>query len=148
MATTVTNGTLVVTIKEELTLNGKQQGGTIIKSIAACDEVYKRIITLTADTSHDVASFAGTPGAACEFDTDLIQYIRVTNLDDTTDLVVTYGGSTSAAQVVPAGCSSMLFRKGVKGATSDAAQTSGNDIASLYLRSSAAIDVELMIVST
>tara|TARA_R100000353_G_C6503636_1_gene194756 strand:- start:527 stop:973 length:447 start_codon:yes stop_codon:yes gene_type:complete len=148
MATTVTNGTLVVTIKEELTLNGKEQGGTIIKSISSCDEVFKRIITLAADTSHDVASFVSSPGTACEFDTDTLEYIRVTNLDDTTSLIVTYGGSTSAALTVPAGCSSILFKKGIKGATSDAALTADNDIASLYLRSTAAIDVELMIVNT
>ena len=43
MATTVTNGTLKVTITEQCYLNGKNQGGSQTFSVSSVDEIYNRI---------------------------------------------------------------------------------------------------------
>ena len=42
-------GVLTVTIKEELALNGTQQGGINTLSIASVTQSFKRLVTLPAD---------------------------------------------------------------------------------------------------
>ena len=44
MASTITASTLKVTIREEIELNGVQQGGVNTLSIGSINEVYKRIV--------------------------------------------------------------------------------------------------------
>ena len=84
MTTTLTPGTLVVTISETVTLNGQEANSqntlTLSNNIA---EAYKRILTvptageITLYTTHD------TDVAGAQLDDDLIKYARITNKDDT-----------------------------------------------------------------
>ena len=88
MATTVTNGTLKVTITEQCYLNGKNQGGSQTLSISNVDEVSKRVVTvLTAGIEllkfHDTA-------AAGQFVYGDVRYIRMTNLDDENHIYLTF----------------------------------------------------------
>ena len=89
MATTVSTATLSVQIKEEITLNGTAYDQTITKSITGIGNVSKRIFTIPAGTTATLAEFLSTSTGE-EFDTEDTKYIRVTNLDDTNEVILTF----------------------------------------------------------
>ena len=95
--------TLTVTITEDLTLNGIQQGGTVTDTEASIASVYKRIITCAPNVDTTIASFQADPHTASgpHFDRETTKYIRVTNLssDDVVSLSlqIAAAGGTSAA---------------------------------------------------
>ena len=105
MATTVTNGTLKVTITEQCYLNGKNQGGSQTFSISNVDEVYNRVITCPANSETTLAHFHSSvaDGTLAPLDIEDVRYIRVTNLDDTTSVTLSLqsdvGEDDSAADV-------------------------------------------------
>ena len=72
MASTVSSATLKVTIREEIELNGHQQGGTTTKSINV------------GVTANKVGYMAGL------LDDGDVRYIRITNLDDTNFISLTF----------------------------------------------------------
>ena len=79
MATRLTTSTLRVTIEEDLTLNGVQQGTTNVLTIPSIAEVSKRIINVpTSEVGLLAMSTAVAAGAYVESD---VRYIRITNLD-------------------------------------------------------------------
>lgn len=77
--------TLVSTITESITLNGKERGSVNTLSIASVTEVFHRIVTCPTGQDTTVATFASTAddstGAAGSLDVENVKYIRVTNLD-------------------------------------------------------------------
>ena len=84
---------LKVTIREELTLNGYDQGAKNTLTISDVDEVFKRIVTCPANNETTVARFRSSVGNAsgtATFDSALdvqdVKYVRVTNLDSSNDL--------------------------------------------------------------
>ena len=88
MTTTLTPGTLVVTINEQVTLNGQEANSvntlTLTNNIA---ETYKRILTvptseIVAWTTHD------TDVAGSQFDDDLVKYARITNKHGDNNIIV------------------------------------------------------------
>jgi len=86
MASTITASTMKVTISENITLNGRQQGGSQTFSIASINEIFKRIVTCPANQDTTVALFQSAVSDNIEslgLDTQDVKYIRVTNLDDT-----------------------------------------------------------------
>ena len=88
MASTVSSATLKVTIKEEIELNGQQQGGTNTLSISNVNEISKRIVSITT-SKHDLISFSGTVGKGNYVLGDM-RYLRFTNLDDTNHLFLIF----------------------------------------------------------
>ena len=88
MATTVTTATLSVSVTEEITLNGTTYDQTVTKSITGVGNVSKRIHTIPASTTTTLATFSAT-GNGANFDVEEIKYIRVTNLHDTNELLIT-----------------------------------------------------------
>jgi hypothetical protein len=83
MATTVTNGTLKVTITEQCYLNGKNQGSSQTFSVASVNEVYNRIITCPASVDTTVLRTGVTVDVTdSSLDVQDVRYIRLTNLDD------------------------------------------------------------------
>tara|TARA_R110000737_G_scaffold46391_1_gene66336 strand:- start:201 stop:704 length:504 start_codon:yes stop_codon:yes gene_type:complete len=100
MASTITAGTLKVTIRESITLKGKEQGSTTELSISDINEVSSRIVTATTTeaglmgflsalsnvgvTANKVGYLAGI------YDDGDIRYIRITNLDDTNYVTLTF----------------------------------------------------------
>ena len=80
MATTITNATLTVTLKESITLNGSQQGATNTLTIASIDEVSKRIITIPT-SERTIINMGTNPGAGMFIESE-VRYIRITNKDD------------------------------------------------------------------
>ena len=115
---------LKVTIREELTLNGYDQGSKNILTISDVDEVFKRIVTCPANNETTVARFRSSVGNAsgtATFDSALdvqdVKYVRLTNLDSSNSLNLSLqievgeddtGADTSATVLVEAGKSFML----------------------------------------
>ena len=75
-------GVLTVSIKEELTLNGAQQGGVNTVSIASVTQSFKRVVTCPTGVDTTVAVFqAGTNTQDGALGLEDVKYLRVTNLD-------------------------------------------------------------------
>ena len=82
MTTTITAATLKVTITEELVLNGVDQGGTNELSCPLVNEIFKRIITVpTSEVS--IYATTDTVAGGSQFKSARVQYVRLTNKDDT-----------------------------------------------------------------
>ena len=88
MASTIPAGTLKVTIRESITLKGKEQGSTTELSISDINEVASRIITVPVSEVEIIAmSTAVSSGTFVEGN---VRYIRITNLDDTNHVSLTF----------------------------------------------------------
>ena len=115
---------LKVTIREELELNGYDQGAKNTLTISDVDEVFKRIVTCPANNETTVARFRSSVGNAsgtATFDSALdvqdVKYVRVTNLDGSNSLTLSLqvevgeddsGADTSASVLVEAGKSFVM----------------------------------------
>jgi len=88
MASTVTAGTLKVTLTEQIILSGRDHGSKNTLSISSINEVSKRITTVTT-SKHEILSFSGTMGKGNYILADM-RYIRFTNLDDTNHLFLIF----------------------------------------------------------
>jgi len=115
---------LKVTIREELTLNGYDQGAKNTLTISDVDEVFKRIVTCPANNETTVARFRSSVGNAsgtATFDSALdvqdVKYVRITNLDGSNSLTLSLqvevgeddsGADTSASVLVEAGKSFVM----------------------------------------
>ena len=110
MASTITASTLKVTIREEIELNGVQQGGVNTLSIGSINEVSKRIITIPASGDTTIATFAAAVSTSVQaFDVEDVRYIRLTNLDDSNSINVAMVGTSDNAQFVVAAGHSLVF---------------------------------------
>jgi len=79
MASTLTAATMKVTVSENITLNGRQQGGSQTISIPSIVNISKRIVEVTtAETT--IATFSAAVPAAGHFVAADVRYIRFTNL--------------------------------------------------------------------
>ena len=88
MATTVTAATLTSTITEVITLNGQAHGNTNIQEVASQGEASSRIMSVaTADT---ILMNFGAADSAGTIVGDDMKYIRITNLDDTNFVTLSY----------------------------------------------------------
>ena len=88
MASTITAATMTVTVTESINLNGQNQGATNTLSLASIAEVSKRIVNVPASEVEIVAM--STAVAAGTFVESTVKYIRITNLDDTNHVVLTF----------------------------------------------------------
>ena len=88
MTSTITPATLTVTLKESIELNGVEQGATNTKTIANVNEISKRIVTVSTVEREIIAiGTASSSGTYIEGD---VRYIRITNLDDTNYVALTF----------------------------------------------------------
>ena len=94
MATTVTAATLTVTVAEDITLNGIQQGASNTKTFASINEISKRIVTVTT-TEATIATFHASAIGAVQFLEANVRYMRFTNLDDTNFITLTFTNENS-----------------------------------------------------
>jgi hypothetical protein len=81
MATTIVNATLTTVITETVTINGKNQGSTNTLTVANINEVDSRILTIPT-SEVGVVTFGAAAGAGT-FVRANVQYLRITNKDDT-----------------------------------------------------------------
>ena len=159
---------LKVTIREELTLNGYDQGSKNTLTISDVDEVFKRIVTCPANNETTIARFRSSVGNAsgtATFDSALdvqdVKYVRLTNLDSSNSLKLSLqievgeddtGADTSATVLVEAGKSFIMGspEDGI-GADDDASGLVTNlvDLDSLVVQpGSNAVDVEVFVASS
>jgi hypothetical protein len=83
MTSTITAATLKVTITEELVLNGVDQGGTNELSCPLINEIFKRIITVPSSAEVNIYATTDTVAGGSQFKSARVQYVRLTNKDDT-----------------------------------------------------------------
>ena len=89
MASTITASTLKVTLREDIKLNGVDQGGVTTLSIGSINEISKRIVTVTT-TESTIATFSAAVASAGHYVAADARYIRFTNLDDTNFITLTF----------------------------------------------------------
>jgi len=163
MASTITAATMKVTIIENISLNGRQQGSTNSFNISSINEVYKRIVTCPANQDTTVGLFQSAVSDDVEslaLDTQDVKYIRVTNLDDTNSvnlsLQIDAGEDDSSADesgtiLLAAGHSFIMGTSHDSIAVSDANATivtTLHDLESILIDPSAnAVDVEIFVAS-
>ena len=94
MTTTLTAATFTIELKETIDLNGMEQGATNTLTIGSVSEIFKRIVTVTT-TEAEILAFgtAALSGTLIEGD---VKYIRLTNLDDTNHIVLTFKSEGNA----------------------------------------------------
>ena len=89
MTSTVTAATLTVTHTESITLNGVDHGSTNTLSIASINEVMKRIVTVPTSEVEVLALHVSAVSSGTFLEAD-VRYIRLTNLDDTNHVTLTF----------------------------------------------------------
>jgi hypothetical protein len=102
---------LTVTITEAVTLNSSNRGSTNSVTTTGIVDVFERIVTCTHSQDTIVAVFDSAPySSPGAIDRDNAKYIRVTNLDATTEIeLAVVGVATSYIVRLRAGASHMLF---------------------------------------
>jgi hypothetical protein len=100
MASTISSATMKVTIAEQINLNGSEQGCKNTLSISGINEVSKRIVTASTTEAGLLGflSALSNVGVAANkvgylagiLDDGDVRYIRVTNLDNTNFITLTF----------------------------------------------------------
>ena len=88
MASTVSNGTVTVKITESVSLNGSTYDATNVLAIPAVNEISQRIMTLPGQTLVELAEFDSANTGRGRFVRADVQYMRITNLDDTNAVAI------------------------------------------------------------
>ena len=155
MTSTLTAATMTVTVTESINLNGMNQGATNTLSLASIAEVSKRIVNVPASEVEIVAM--STAVAAGTFVESTVKYIRITNLDDTNHVVLTFKseGNHEFAVKLDKG-QSFIYNGDVSGGVVDTMDASGSalslaleDLVNITaLADTAACDLEVFVAST
>ena len=152
--------TLTVTLTEDLTLNGYQQGSTNSFTVGSVTQVMKKIITLPASQDTTVATFQAAQNTSDNaIDLESVRYIRITNLEasNPTDISLQIAGAEggtanmSASILLEAGKSFVLGTVHDGIAVSDANATivtALTDLESILMNpGSNAINIEVFVAS-
>jgi len=151
MATTLTTSTLKVMLKEEISLNGEQQGSETNLNISSVKNVSKRLVSTNGTSETTIISFAAAPAGGTFVEGD-IRYVRITNLDDTNYATINIEGdsSTDFSIRLDPGASHLLVSSKTTGVV-DYASISGAALQDLTAikatANTAAVDLELFIAS-
>ena len=165
MASTITASTLKVTIREDIKLNGVQQGGVNRLSVGSITNAVKRIVNIGTDeigllgfgTAYNTE--LSKTYLAGQFDEDTVRYIRITNLDDTNHiaLILKNENDDEFGVKVDKGCS-FIYGVDLDGGvvdTMDSADAAGitpdsfGDLVDITCAANtAACDVEVFVAST
>tara|TARA_Y100000310_G_scaffold295438_1_gene326748 strand:+ start:277 stop:753 length:477 start_codon:yes stop_codon:yes gene_type:complete len=158
MATTLSDAKLTVRIIEDIELNGRKLGNINKHEIDGINEVSERILTVPT-TQTTILSASSAIGAGT-FLSSSIKYIRLTNLDDTNFVRVSFVSGTNRTQSDGIGANTADFKLEAKrsmfftnvafsGSADGATFNAFSDFANLKGTSdTAAVDVELFVAST
>ena len=156
MATTVHDATMTVTVNEDIILNGHQVGSKTIQKIDGINEASRRILTVTTEPETEILALSSSAGRGTYSSSDL-QYIRVTNLDDTNFVRLTFVSGTSEETARKANRfdvkleaeRTMIFTNpSISGSNENLAFTSFNDFTDLKATANtASVDIELFVAS-
>ena len=94
MTSTITAATLTVTITEEVSLNGKDQGAKNTYTIASVKEISNRIVTIPSGSEVIVVAM-GTAVAAGQYVEGTTKYIRQTNTHDANHIPLVFRNENS-----------------------------------------------------
>ena len=155
MTTTLTAATLTVELKETIDLNGMEQGSTNTLTIGSVAEIFKRIVTVTTSEA-EILAF-GTAAAAGTLIEGDVKYIRLTNLDDTNHITLTFKDedNTEFAVLLDKG-QSFIYNGDIAGGVVNTMHAGGsaltvslNDLVNITaLADTAACDMEILVAST
>lgn len=93
MASTLTPSNFNVTIKEEHVIKGVKTLNESKYTISNVTNVDRRIVTVPQTTSIDLINVNGVNPGAGTFPSSSIQYVRITNLDTTSSVAVSFTSS-------------------------------------------------------
>jgi len=88
--------TLQVTLTENVEINGTGFSSTKTKTISTITNIYKHVVTATT-TSSTILNFADDHGDVGTLDRDTIEYMRITNLDETNFVIIGFEKESSTA---------------------------------------------------
>ena len=148
MATLVDDATLTVTVNEDVKLNGQQVGSKVVQTISGINEASRRIFSVpTYET--EILALSSSAGAGT-YVTANMQYIRITNLDDTNFVRLTFSsGSLNRYDMkLPAKRTAIFTSPSISG--SDAGDSFGSFVDFDSMKASAntaAVDVEIFVAS-
>ena len=155
MTSTLTAATMTVTVTESINLNGTNQGSTNTLSLASIAEVSKRIVNVPASEVEVVAM--STAVAAGTFVESTVKYIRLTNLDDTNHITLTFKDedATEVALLLDKG-QSFIYNGDISAGVVNTMHAGGsaltvslNDLVNITaLADTAACDMEIFVAST
>ena len=147
-------GTLTCKVSESIILDNQNYNSTRVNTIASINEISKRIVTVPTSEVEIVAiSTAVASGTFIEGD---VRYIRITNLDDTNHITLTFKDedATEFAILLDKG-QSFIYNGDLSGGVVDTMHAGGsaltvslNDLVNITaLANTAACDVELFVAS-
>jgi len=152
MASSITPTNFQITIKEEHVVKGIKTKNESRYTLSNITNVDRRIVTVPLTTSIDLINVNGIDPAAGTFPSSSIKYVRITNLDLTSSLAVSFtssdngdGASYWSMDVLPT--SSLMFSSAnVSGSTFSA--SFGQDIENIAVYAMEnATDVEYVVVN-
>ena len=90
----IPSSTLKLSIRETITLNNNKYDSFITKEITGINEISKRIVNVPT-ASQDIIQVSGSIGPGA-YITEDVKYIRITNLDATNHVSLTFRNSRSS----------------------------------------------------
>jgi|TARA_R110000824_G_scaffold60853_2_gene162313 hypothetical protein len=150
MATTIDDATMIVTVNEDIKLNGHQVGSKIIQKIDGINEASRRILTVSTDET-ELLSLSSSAGRGT-YSTTALQYIRISNLDDTNFIRITFSsGSLNRYDMkLPAERTAIFTSPSISGSHVDN-DTFGSFVDFQSMKATAdtsTVDIELFVAST
>ena len=117
--------TLTSTITEAVTINGKSLGNTITNSVTSVNNVYQTVISVKTASPVNIITFGASGSEAMgTIDDGDMKYLRVTNIDATNFVNLTFAVASDSSKLkLAAGDSFVYFL--------DQADTGGGSIAQL-----------------
>jgi hypothetical protein len=152
MATTLNDAKLTIRVSEEITLNGRALGNTNKQEISWINEISERIVTIPTNQVTILSASSGV--GAGTFLSSSIKYIRLTNLDDSNFVRLTFAsGSTGVSNTadfkLEAQRTMMFTNTAFSGSATNLAFGSFNDFTNLKCAADTdSVDVELFVATT
>lgn len=150
MASTITSSTLIVSVNEQINLNGNSIDSVNTLTISSINEVDKRIVTVPFSTEVTVLNF-GTAVAAGTYIIGNVKYIRITNKDDTNFIRIRVTKATAQTFDIKldAGKTFMMANTSESVSETAAAFSAFVDMSSINAQADTAnVDCEVFIAST
>lgn len=152
MSTTIKNARLTVRVTEKITLNGRDFGNTNTHEIAGINEISERILTVPTDQITILS--ASSANGAGTFLSSSIKYIRLTNLDDTNFVRLSFASSSNSNSNISdhkleANRSMIFTNTAFSGSAVNDSFTSFSDFTNLKaVANSDSVDLELFVATT
>ena len=149
MASTLTPTTFRIKIKEEHIVKGLKTLNETFFVIKDITNVDRRIVTLPPTTSIDLININGIDPGAGTFPSSSMEYVRISNLDASSSLAVSFTSSNSDNWSMKCSPESSLMFSSPKVTGSEFNGTLPDDITNIALYSlSSSLDVEYVIVNS